>query len=233
MADRSFWRAASSGAIWASTRLHLAVLFGVGGDQFGALAAQLGHLILKGTQRTIVEDIGKGFRRTGLGHLPSGLLGYAIPLSFGRLLLQLTQFVLGDVGLFRSGSFRSEHQAGTARVGLESVFGTLQLDAHVFQLARQPFAGVLAHLPAGFHVGVDEFLGQRVGEVGSEAGVGGVVQEFHDARLAGGADFQIAGGQAWSRDSSEELRLRQVEGLRQAATLAELGVRRPGCSSGR
>ena len=76
-------------------------------------------------------------------------------------------------------------------VGLEAVFGSLQADAHVVQLAGEPFAGVLGGLPARLEVLIDEFAGEGIREVGGDLGTHGVDGDFDDTGLAGGADFVV------------------------------------------
>src|ERR1019366_9219006 len=158
--------------------LDLGVLGAIGGAEVGFLAAEVGELGLVVAQGIIVEDIGQGL---GLG-----------ALGFGEFLLQLAEFLIGDVLLFL---VAREEEAGLAGIALELIFGALQLDAHVFQLARQPLAGALVHLPAGFHTLIDVFVAEGVDKVGGEAGVGGIAQDFNDAGLSGGAQLEAGGGE--------------------------------------
>ena len=68
--------------------------------------------------------------------------------------LELEQLGFGNIVLLVAG----EDQASLPGIGLKSIFGTLQTNPHIVQLAGQPFAGVLSGLPAGFEILIDEFV---------------------------------------------------------------------------
>src|ERR1700722_340256 len=87
-----------------------------------------------------------------------------------------------------------EEETSHTGIGLEPVFGTLQADTHVLQLASEPLTGVLGGLPARFKVLIDEFGGERIGEIDGDLGTHGVDSDFDDTGLAGGANFVVLFG---------------------------------------
>jgi hypothetical protein len=124
-----------------------------------------------------------------LGEFEGRLTGDAGGGGGREFLLELFEFLFGDVGFFVAG----KHEAGGAGVLLEVVFGTFEFDAHVIELAGEPIGGLFGGFPARFEVLIDEFGGEGVEEGGGEAGVGGIGGDFDDAGLAGGAGFGGAG----------------------------------------
>jgi len=56
--------------------------------------------------------------------------------------LQLAELLLRDAGLLRR-----KNETGLARIGLQFVFRSFELNPHPVELPRQPLAGMLGRLP--------------------------------------------------------------------------------------
>ena len=161
------------------------VVGGVDGGEVGDLDAEVAHFGGGFAEGGVVENVGEGFGAGFLGEFVGGLAGDAGGGGGGEFLLELFEFLFGDVGFFVVG----EEEAGGAGVLLEGIFGFFEFDAHVIELAGEPVGGFLGGFPAGFEILFDEFGGEGVEEVGGELGVGGIGGDFDDAGLAGGAGF--------------------------------------------
>ena len=116
-------------------------------------------------------------------------------MHFGELLLKLPKLFFGDIPLdeLRTYLFGGEQQPGGAGVALEFVLGFFELDADVVHLACEPFARLLCGFPARLEVLLAELGGEGVGEVGGELWIGGVVEDFDEARFRLGLNRQVLG----------------------------------------
>jgi hypothetical protein len=127
--------------------LHPGVGGGVGGRKLRHLPAVIAELALDVFQVAVVEHLADGIGGGVGGQLIAGLAADALGLGLGELFLKGLELRLGKVVLFLR-----EEQLLAGGVGLQGVFGFLQLDPDVFHLVGQPFARVLGALPAGFQV---------------------------------------------------------------------------------
>ncbi len=159
------------------------MLGGVDGVELGDLTPQLRELGPIVPERLVVQYIGERFGRAPQRYFVAGLLGDAVGLRRRQIPLQPAQLVFEDADLLGR-----KHQPGLAGVGLQAVFGALELDAHVLQLLIEPTAGLVGGFAAGFEILRNDLARERVGERGGHRRIGGIDADLENPALSGAVD---------------------------------------------